>query len=231
MLQNTFHTTRNLNLYFISGLGADRRAFDKIKLDPAFQIHHIDWIEPLPNESLQGYARRMAKDIDTNSPFALVGLSFGGIVCIEIAKFLNPLQIIQISSVSNRSELPWYFRLSGKLNLHQLGFAQSIKKSDRLLFWFFGTKSNKLKAYLKEMIDQTSTTYLRWSMNAISNWQQLEKPQHVIHIHGTVDKLFPIKYCKADIVIEKGSHFMVVTHGKRISDEINTILTKLTYHL
>ena len=145
-----------MNVYFISGLGADRRAFDKIKLDAQHSIHHIDWLEPEPNETIQHYAERMAKDIDTQQPFVLVGLSFGGIMSIEIGRFLTPERIILVSSVSHRSELPWYFRLSSVLRVHQLGFAHSIKHSDRLMFWFFGTQSNKLKSYLKEMIHGVS---------------------------------------------------------------------------
>lgn len=210
-----------MNVYFISGLGADRRAFDKIKLHVQHHVHHIDWLEPDPNETLQHYAKRMATNIDTTQPFALVGLSFGGIMSIEIGKFLSPAKIILISSVSHRSELPWYFRLSSVLRVHQLGFARSIKHSDRLMFWFFGTKSNKLKSYLKEMIDGVSEYYLKWSIHQIVNWNQEQKPPSVFHIHGTLDKIFPVGNIKADKIIEKGSHFMVVTHARQISEVMN----------
>jgi hypothetical protein len=53
----------------------------------------------------------------------------------------------------------------------------------------------------------------------------------VIHIHGTKDKLFPIHYCQADITIERGSHFMVLTHARQISMEMERILQQLSYHL
>ena len=67
-----------MNVYFISGLGADRRAFEKINLPERFSIHHLDWIQHNQGESLNDYAKRLAATIDTTQPFAIVGLSMGG---------------------------------------------------------------------------------------------------------------------------------------------------------
>ncbi|RYD69520.1 MAG: hypothetical protein EOP53_27030, partial [Sphingobacteriales bacterium] len=64
-----------MKVYFISGLAADCRVFKRIQLPAGFESVYLDWIPPLPNESLQSYAMRMAESIDTNEPFALVGLS------------------------------------------------------------------------------------------------------------------------------------------------------------
>ena len=49
-------------VYFISGLGADKRIFSFLDLsfcEPVF----IDWITPLKNESLESYALRLRKQI------------------------------------------------------------------------------------------------------------------------------------------------------------------------
>jgi hypothetical protein len=127
--------------------------------------------------------------------------------------------------------LPWYFKIGGRLRLHKTGINTLLLKNDRILFWFFGTKSNKLQQYLKEMIAQTSSTYLTWAMHAITHWKHNDKPECVIHIHGTKDKLFPLHYCHADIVIQRGSHFMIVTHAGQISKEIGHILDGLDYQV
>jgi len=206
-----------MKVYFISGLGADRQAFDKIRLRDTDTIHHLDWLEPLPGETLFAYATRMAAPIDTQTPFALVGLSFGGLLSIEISKQLHAEKVFLISSISHRAELPWYFRLSGRLRLHQHGFVKLLKSNQRVMYWFFGTKSSKLQAYLSERIRATSPGYLRWSLEQITNWKQERKPENVIHLHGSLDKLFPIRYVKPDYVIPRGSHFMVVTHARDIS--------------
>ena len=71
--------TTKMNVYFISGLGADKRVFSKLQLDDQFSVNYIEWIAPLKKETLQHYASRLVTQIDTTKPFQLVGLSFGGI--------------------------------------------------------------------------------------------------------------------------------------------------------
>jgi pimeloyl-ACP methyl ester carboxylesterase len=209
-----------MNIYFISGLGADRRAFERIHLPEKYKVHYIDWLEPQQNESLAHYAERMAKDIHKKEAFALVGLSFGGIIAIEISTLYKASCVILISSISNKNELPWFYKALGKVNLHQTKFMHLFKQNHELLHWFFGTKAKRLKEYLNQMIEQTSVNYLQWSLTQILNWKQKEKMQNVLHLHGTEDKLFPVRYCKADKIIQGGGHFMVITHAKEISEII-----------
>jgi hypothetical protein len=74
-------------IYFISGLGADKRIFSFLDLsfcEPVF----VDRITPLKNESLQGYALRLGKNIPGKDP-VIIGISFGGMLATEIAK-VNP---------------------------------------------------------------------------------------------------------------------------------------------
>ena len=215
-----------MNIYLISGLGADKHAFDRLVFPDDYMRYHLSWLEPEPKESLTSYAHRMAEGIDRSQKFVLIGLSFGGIVGIEISKFLKPEKLIIISSISHRQELPWYFRQVGQFGLHRSMLIQYIKKSDRLLFWFFGTRSSKLQAYLKERIQATSVNYLKWSLHQITHWKQTQKPAGLIHIHGSKDKLFPIQYCQPDIIISGGSHFMVITHASVISAKIKEILNE-----
>jgi pimeloyl-ACP methyl ester carboxylesterase len=184
----------------------------------------LPWLEPLPSEALNNYAKRMADGIDLSRPFVLVGLSFGGIVAIEIHQQFPALQVILISSISNRNELPWYFRFAGSVGLHQSPILPLIKKWDKAMYWFFGTRSARLRGYLKERMDQTTLTYLKWSLNAIVHWKQAEKPKGVMHLHGSKDKLFPIQYCCPDYIVQGGSHFMVVTHAREISRQFSVML-------
>ncbi|HQV56104.1 MAG TPA: alpha/beta hydrolase, partial [Chitinophagaceae bacterium] len=83
-------------VYFISGLGADKRAFSFLDLsfcEPIF----IDWIKPVDNESLYQYAMRLKEQINEPSPI-IVGVSFGGMLATEIAKSDASAKVIIISS-------------------------------------------------------------------------------------------------------------------------------------
>ena len=83
-------------LYLISGLGADKRVFDFLDL-PGFKIHHIEWVEPGDHETVENYAKRLLNQIRTVKPI-LIGLSFGGLIAIEIGKLMETEKIILISS-------------------------------------------------------------------------------------------------------------------------------------
>jgi len=218
-------STHNLPVYFISGLGADRHAFDRIKLPEQFCINHIDWLEPQKNESIEHYAKRMAERMDTSRPFALVGLSFGGIMCIEISKLFPAEKVILISSIATHNQLPWYLRFAGNLRLHKLGFVYLLKNADFMMNYVFGVHTPKMKAYLKEMIDKTSSNYLSWSLDTILKWKNSIKPTNAIQINGEKDLLFQLKYCLPDYAINKGSHFMILTHANEISQIIEKELS------
>lgn len=214
-----------MNIYLISGLGADRHAFDRLKLSSEHVLHFIDWIEPLKGESLEHYAGRMAAEIDRTQAFVLIGLSFGGIVSIEIGRQIQVDKIFIISSISHRNQLPWYAKVAAVLQLDRLGLVKLLSYSDHLLFWAFGTKSPRMKQYLKERIAASSSYYLSWSIHQILNWKKESKPENVIHIHGSTDKLFPLKNLQVDEVIKGGSHFAVLTHADKISHIINAHLS------
>jgi len=75
-----------VNVYFISGMGADGRLFKHIRLPEGFRMNFVDWIEPGREETIPAYASRLAEHMDTTRPFVLVGVSLGGIMSVEIAK-------------------------------------------------------------------------------------------------------------------------------------------------
>lgn len=56
-------------------------------------------------------------------------------------------------------------------------------------------------------------------MNAIIYWSNAKTPIETIRIHGTKDKLIPLK--GEAIEIKDGGHFMIVDKAKEISKLIN----------
>lgn len=105
-------------LYLLSGLGADRRVFDFLDLH-GFNLVHIDWIKPLDDEKIESYAQRLLEQIKTHRP-TLIGVSFGGIVAIEIAKLIETNKVILISSATTKTDIPARHRLAGNLQMNKL---------------------------------------------------------------------------------------------------------------
>jgi pimeloyl-ACP methyl ester carboxylesterase len=127
-------------VYFISGLGADARLFQYLDLngiEPVF----IPWIEPLFEEKIEDYAQRMTTFITTPNPI-IVGVSFGGMMTVEIAKRIDYQQIILISSAKNRLDLPWHYRLSGHLNLHKIMPVHFFKNIKFLRYFDFNVQED-----------------------------------------------------------------------------------------
>ncbi|WP_343522085.1 alpha/beta hydrolase [Pedobacter sp.] len=214
-----------MNAYFISGLGADKRIFSKLKLNEKIKIIHIDWIDPVKNESLAAYARRLSKMIDQSQPFALIGVSFGGMIAVEIAKVLNPLTTIIISSTMLSTHLPAIYRLAGKLGLLKLIPAKLLKSSNKFTQnYYFGTRSSSEETLLGKIIKDTDPYFLKWAIGSILSWENKVKPERIFHIHGTNDKILYSKKSKPDFVIQKGTHFMVYQNAREISEIIDEMI-------
>jgi hypothetical protein len=209
-----------LTAYFISGLGADRKVFSKIKLPSGIRIKHIEWIEPLKKESLENYCRRLSAQMNEEDQFIFVGLSFGGIVAIELNKFLPAKQIILISSISTKYELPSRYRIINFLKLIRILPAGVLKFPLQLVYWFFNARSEKEKELLKYYIKHISGNYLKWSLNAVLNWKNKQRPSNLFHIHGTSDRIFPCEKTHADVKIKNGGHLIVYDKANQVSNII-----------
>lgn len=216
-----------MNVYFLSGLGADKRAFAGIRLPDKFIPHHIDWIRPEKKELLPAYARRLAKVIDSSQPFVLIGLSFGGIVAIEINKFLKAEQIIIISSVSTRSQLPPHHRQAGLFQFYRILPYWFFKTANPLNYWIFGARTKDEKVLLKQILKDMDTEFLKWAIGRLTTWDNKVKPENLYHIHGTADMLMPILFVKPDLKIKKGGHLMVHNFSHIISAAIEDRLNEM----
>jgi pimeloyl-ACP methyl ester carboxylesterase len=209
-----------VNVYFISGLGADRRAFQKIRLSDSFKVHHIDWIEPYAGESFPAYVGRLMKQVDLSSPFSLVGLSFGGVVAVEMAKISQPEKIIILSSLSRSSELPKKFRFISALNLHRVIPAAVYKKPTKLIARFFGAKTHSDRKLLYEIFEDSSAVFLKWAVDKLLKWKNERRPERLFHIHGEKDQLLPITCVNQNMSIPDAGHLMVLTHASVISETL-----------
>ena len=102
----------------MSGLGADERIFQWLRYD-GFRPIHIQWIPPEKGEPIEDYARRLTEQIEDDNP-VVVGLSFGGMIAVEIGKQIETEKVILLSSVKDVSEVPIYFKIFRAIPLHRV---------------------------------------------------------------------------------------------------------------
>lgn len=203
-------------VYFISGLGADERVFQFLDLS---NIEHrfIKWNEPKKNESLSNYCTELIDQIDTTNDIILIGISFGGIIAQEISKIIACKKVIIISSVKSKSEFSWQLKLASRLQIHKIVPLWFITLSNRLTAdYYFDTESKEESKLLQQIIKDTNPTFLVWAIHQIMNWDNDKHSENLIHIHGTSDKVFPIKNIQNVIEIPNGGHFMIVNKASQI---------------
>lgn len=205
-------------IYILSGLGADERVFKNLKFEEYTPIF-ISWIIPFKNETIEASATRLLAQITQKNP-VILGLSFGGMIAIEIAKQIKTEKIILISSAKSKYEIPFYFRLVGKTGLHKLLPTSILKSSNFLTNWFFGIQNPKDKKLLKNILKETDPVFLKWAMDKIANWENETQIKETFHLHGNCDRILPAKFIDCNVEIKNGGHLMVFNHA----DEINLIL-------
>jgi pimeloyl-ACP methyl ester carboxylesterase len=209
-------------IYLIPGLGADARVFTRLRLHgPCLPV---SWIPPAPREPLTDYCIRLAGSSGIEAGQVLIGVSFGGLIAQELARITRARTVILISSVKNRGELPFLFRLAGRLSLQSLLPYQHMKRPNPLLRYAFGPLSEADYALLKPIIAQTDVDFLKWAIYCILHWRPAAPSTSVIHLHGTADRTFPGKRLKDYIPVSSGGHFMIVNRAEEISTLINRAL-------
>jgi pimeloyl-ACP methyl ester carboxylesterase len=209
-------------IYCISGMGADERAFAHIAV-PGYELRHIQWKEPLPGEPIAEYAKRMAADIPTPNP-VLMGLSFGGMMCIEIAKLIPVAKVVIISSVKSQAELPRWMRLVGRAGLHRIVPLRSFKLLEPLQNRKLGVTNEAERRMAIDYRRNANQRYINWAVHQVLNWQNNWQPTSLYHIHGTRDRMFPIKKVNASHVVPGGGHLMIMNRAAAINAYLQSVL-------
>ena len=214
-------------IYFMPGMAANCQIFENIKLNTnSYELHYIEWLEPLKNESLQDYAQRIRSEIKHPNPI-LIGVSFGGIIIQEIAKQIPVKKVIIISSVKDPSEFPQRIHWAKKWKLYHLFPASSVSLLESLTEKTVSSKKiqQRIKMY-KKYLTMRSKNYLDWAFKNVILWENKNPVENVFHLHGGKDHIFPAKRIQNAEILENGTHVMVLINAKWINKKLNEILEK-----
>jgi len=215
--------SKSQTVYLLPGQGGDERLFQNIHITGhATQVIKFETL--LKGESLPEYAMRLSAQIDTTRPFSLVGVSFGGMIAVEITKILNPEKVILISSAKTKAEMPYRYKIVNYLRLYQLFHGKLLKSLANIARPIAEPDSRMDHALFSAMINDKDPAYLRRAVQALIRWDNMEYREDIIHIHGTEDHTIPIRNIANPIVVEGGSHVMILTEGEKISTLLNQYL-------
>ncbi len=215
-------------VYCICGLGSDERIFSKLNWS-TIEVSYLPWLTPKDGEPLPEYALRMIKGI-REKDITLVGVSFGGIMSIEIAKLIPVQNVILISSIKSRHEMPTWMKVSGKLGLDYFLPAKQLRTGRITSFlepienYFLGADTIEEKKLAREYRENIDPHYLKWSIHQVINWKNEWQPENLFQIHGTLDRIFPYKYVQPSYSIPGAGHFMVFQYPEKISSILHDII-------
>ncbi len=211
-------------IYLIPGQGSDYRIYKYFKFDD-FDTVHIKYIIPNEYETMKSYAQRFSEQIDTSKRFSIVGVSLGGMLAVELSEFLNPEEVIIISSAKNRNELPFRYKFMKKVPLNRIfggGFLRAVSPTAQIII---EPDSRKERELCVLMLKSKNELFMKRSVNMIVNWERTTNNTKIIHIHGNNDHTIPIRNVK-DVTykVKSGSHMMALTLGERIKNIIKEYL-------
>jgi len=210
-----------LKFYAISGLGADHRVFEKLDLD--FPLEVIRWKPGFKNKTLQQYAEILSSDFSRTEKIGLIGVSFGGVMALEISKILPIEKIILISSFTTYRELPRLGRALNKTGLLKIIPSLVYIPPALLATYLFGAKD---KILLKSILKDTDPAFAKWATINLLKWQGIFDSKKLIRIHGDSDRMIGCPSSENTNVISDGGHFMIVDRAIEITGIINREMKK-----
>lgn len=213
-------------LYLLKGVGSTDEVFHFLHFDECFKPVVVQWVHPYQDEKISDYAVRLLPQITDPEPI-FIGLSFGGIIANELSEHFEHAKVILISSVKNKSELPFIVHLGKYKNILKLFSTKYLKRYTFIQNLALKVYAPKHRPVVEKMIKQLDTEFNDWAIESAIHWTKTTSPKHYIHIHGTDDILFPISRIQNPIKVQGGSHFMIVEKSEQVSNHIRYALKEL----
>ncbi len=214
-----------IHVYMMPGMAASPTIFERIKLpEDQFQIHWLEWMIPNKDESLQDYAKRMTAKI-VHDNIVLLGVSFGGILVQEMSKFIDVKKLIVVSSVKSQHELPKRMKIARFLKAYKMVPTQLLSNIDVLKKYAFNDTISKRIDLYKTYLSVSDKRYLDWAIKQVVCWDQEQPNPKAIYIHGDKDAIFTHSCDGNCIVVEGGTHIMVITKYKWFNEHLPKLIT------
>ena len=212
-------------LLLLPGLGADgalfepqRRAVPNLEVPP--------WLDPEPAEPLPDYAARMASRLQAGPDLVLGGVSFGGMVALEMARLLRPRAVVLIASARSGAAIRPHMRTLGALwSRTPTALMRPPALVAPAVAWAFGATTPEGRAMMRHFLETRDPAFVRWGLSALLRWRPAEGPAcPVFHVHGGADRLIPAARVAANRVVPGAGHLVNVTHAEEVNAFVKGVL-------
>lgn len=214
----------NKVVYLIPGTGSDARLFQALNIPASTKV--IEYSTPEKGMNMAEYSQVLAQQIDTSSRFSIIGVSLGGMLAIEMSKYLQPEEVIVVASAKTRKELPATYRFFQKVPIYHLIGGRTYKFFTRLFQPFYEPLSEEDEAIWQSMLAAKEPKFMRRAVPIIVKWENESYDSELVtHIHGTKDKTIPVKNVQDAIILEDATHMMMMDRAEEVSALIRATIS------
>jgi hypothetical protein len=199
--------------HLIPGYALDRRVLECLRL-PEPQFRCADLIPPERQETLEGYARRLAGAIGFQSGDAVGGVSLGGMLALEIARQCGASKIFLVASCTHPRFIRLPFRVLGRLArwvpepaLHHLfaGFPWAMRR--------MGMHTDAGEALLRDVMGRFPPALLRRLPSMMLDWKGCEPAAPCAALHCEGDWLIrPPRHLPELTLLPGRNHLLSISH-------------------
>lgn len=211
-----------LPIIFMPGLNGDARVFAP-QLDRFPSLIVARWEPPLQSDSLAAYAARLARSLDPNGPCLVGGVSFGGIVALEMARNLDARACLLIASSRDVEGLPAAIRLLRPVAA--VASAASLNCAIHRGGSVAASSSRRLRRRIVRLSPE-ELRFRRWALKALLTWRPPSLSCPVLQIHGECDSTFAPSRSRADVVVPNAGHLLTLTHADQVNAFICSALRR-----
>ncbi|NPA42867.1 MAG: alpha/beta hydrolase [Chlorobi bacterium] len=215
----------NRKIYILPGLGASTDIYRALRFPAGYEIVPVEWIMPRPDESLSAYAKRLVERYRIRPGQVLMGMSFGGMMINEISRLAEPRKMVFISTVKTSEAFPPWFKWGRAVRIwNRLPYGLIVHPLRTARFMPVKVVRKRLLLY-ERYLSIRDPEYFKWAIRQILFWNRDMPPFPYLHVHGTRDRVFPMKYLKGDVVpVEGAAHLALMTHPHRIGPVVRRFL-------
>ncbi len=210
-------------VYWMPGMAASSRIFERISLGDAYESVFLEWHLPHKNQHLQDYVKELSLQITHPNPI-LIGVSFGGVIVQELSHLVQAKKVIIISSIKTKHEMPQTFKLAKQTGLYKwlpTGALSNLKLINKFAVGDY--LKQRIKLY-ETFLERDEKVYLDWAIDAILNWDREASDPEVVHIHGTKDEVFPVSNITNYIKVIGGTHIMIINRFRWFNENLLKII-------
>ncbi len=217
--------SKEVNIYLIPGMGADRRLFEPLDIRKG-NLHYLEWKHVPGAKSMRDYATYLCNSIETENNIYL-GSSLGGMMAREMALVKKPLDLVLLSAPASTKEFPPSMKIASLLKLGRWLGPKTTYRMNWLADIFMGFSTPDHRAVFYDMLSRLEPEFMHFAINAILEWDTEERPSTYYQVIGSKDKLFKTKRMLQPSVIEGAGHFMTFECPDEISNYVNRRIDQL----